>query len=138
MLKKVESFRNLGRILNQENDNVQAVRSQIKKARGIWARVGQILQADNTQPKVSAKFCKAVVQLVLLYSSETWNLSTNALAWLEGFHIRAAYHMAKKLKPQKGSNHMLVYPSLRDMLKECGMQKISHFIECKGKPFFGM
>ena len=137
-MKKVESFRNLGWILNQENDNVQAVRSQIKKARGIWARVGQILQADNTQPKVSAKFCKAVVQLVLLYSSETWNLSTNALVWLEGFHIRAAYRMAKKLKPQKGSNHMLVYPSLRDMLKECGMQNISHFIECEGKPFFGM
>jgi hypothetical protein len=52
-----------------------------------------------TPPKVSAVFYKAVVQSVLLYGSETWNLTKTALAWLEGFHIRAAYHMAKKHKP---------------------------------------
>ena len=72
------------------------MRSQIKKARGIWARVGQLLKAHNTPPKVSAKFYKAVVQSVLLYGSETWNLTKTALAWLEGFHIKAAYRMATK------------------------------------------
>ena len=63
-------FRYLGRILAQDNDDIRAVQSQIKKARGIWAQVGQVLQADNTPPKVSAKFYKAVVQSVLLYGSE--------------------------------------------------------------------
>ena len=95
VLEKVESFRYLGQILAQDNDDVRAVRNQIKKARGIWARVGQVLQADNTPPKVSAKFYKAVVQSVLLYGRETWNLTTTALARLEGFHIRAAYRMAR-------------------------------------------
>ena len=71
VLKKVESFRYLGRILAQDDENVRAVQNQIKKARGTWARVGQVLQADNTPPKVSAMFYKAVVQSVLLYSSET-------------------------------------------------------------------
>ena len=70
VLEKVKSFRYLGRNLAQDNDDVRAVRSQIKKAWGIWARVGQVLQADNTPPKVSAKFYKAVVQSVLLYGSE--------------------------------------------------------------------
>ncbi len=51
VLEKVESFRYLGRILAQDDDDIRAVRSQIKKARGIWARVGQVLQADNTPPK---------------------------------------------------------------------------------------
>jgi hypothetical protein len=66
VLERVESFRYLGRILAQDDDDVRAVRSQIKKARGIWARVGQVLQADNTPPKVSTKFYKAVMQTVLL------------------------------------------------------------------------
>ena len=84
-------FHYLGMILDQDDNDIRAVQSQIKKARGIWARVGKVLQADNTPPKVSAKFYKAVVQSVLLYSSKTWNLTKTALARLEGFHIRAAY-----------------------------------------------
>jgi hypothetical protein len=84
VLKKVELFRYLGRILGQDDNDIRAVRSQIKKARGIWAQVGQVLQADNTPPKVSAKFYKAVVQSILLYGSETWNLTKTALARLEG------------------------------------------------------
>jgi len=59
VLEGVESFRYLGRILAQDDDDVRAVRSQIQKAQGIGARVGQVLQADNTLPKVSAKFYKA-------------------------------------------------------------------------------
>ncbi len=90
VLEKVESFRYLERILTQDDDDIRAVRSQIKKAREIWARVGQVLQADNTPPKVSTKFYKAVMQSVLLYGSETWNLTKTTLARLEGFHIRAA------------------------------------------------
>jgi hypothetical protein len=85
VLEKVESFRYLGRILAQDDDDVRAVRSQIKKAGGIWTRVGQVLQVDNTPPKVSAKFYKAVVQSVLFYGSETWKPTTTALARLEGF-----------------------------------------------------
>ncbi len=57
--------------------------------------------ADNTPPKVSAKFYKVVVQSVLLYGSKTWNLTKTALARLEGFHIRAAYRMAKTHQPRK-------------------------------------
>jgi hypothetical protein len=94
----------------QDNDDVRAVRQQIKKVQEIWARVGLVLTADNTTPKVSAKFYKAVVQSVLLYGSETWNLMTTALVQLEGFHIRAAYRMAEKHKPKKGPHHEWVYP----------------------------
>ncbi len=136
VLEKVKSFRYLGRNLAQDNDDVRAVRSQIKKAWGIWARVGQVLQADNTPPKVSAKFYKAVVQSVLLYGSETWNLTQTALAWLEGFHIRAAYCMATKHKPRKGPNHVWVCPAKEDVLKECGMHSILHYIAIRRETIF--
>ena len=50
---------------------------------------------------VPPRVAKAVVQAVLLYGSETWVLSTAALASLEGFHIRAAYRMAVRHKPRR-------------------------------------
>ncbi len=136
VLEKVESFRYLGRILGQDDDNIRAVRSQIKMPRGIWAQVGQVLQADNTPPKVSAMFYKAVVQSVLLYGSETWNLTQTALARLEGFHIRAAYRMAKEHKSRKGPNHVWVYPATSNVLKECGMNSIAHYIDVRRETIF--
>ena len=127
VLEKVESFRYLGQILVQDDEDVRAVRSQIKKARGTWARVGQVLQADNTPPKVSTMVYKAVVQSVLHHGSETWNLTKTALLQLEGFHIRAAYHMAKEHKPRRGPNHVWVYPATSNILKECAMNPIAHY-----------
>ena len=112
VLEKVESFRYLRRILAQDDEDIRVVRNQIKKARSIWSRVGQVLQADNTLPRSSAEFYKAVVRSVLFYGSKTWNLSLTALAWLEKFHIRAAYHMAKVHKPWRGSNQVWVYPGV--------------------------
>ncbi len=60
------------------------------------------LRRENAPPRVSAKFYKAIVQSVLLYGSETWVLSPAVMARLEGFHIRAAYWMAKKHVPRRG------------------------------------
>ncbi len=98
--------------------------------------MGQVLHADNIPPKVSAMFYKAVVQLVLLYGSETWNLTQTALARLEGFHIRAAYRMAKEQKPRKGPNHVRVYPATSNVLKECGMNSITHYIGVRRETIF--
>ncbi len=91
---------------------------------------------ENTPLTVSAKFYKAVVQSVLLYASETWNLTKTALAQLEGFHIRTAYHMAKKHKPCRRLNHVWVYPNSQDVLKECGTHPISHYIDVRREALF--
>ena len=58
-----------------------------------------MLPVQNAPPRISAKFYKAVVQSLLLYGSETWVISKLAMARLEGFHIRAAYKMAKQHVP---------------------------------------
>jgi hypothetical protein len=121
VLEKVDLFRYLRRILAQEDDDARAVRQQIKKAQAIRARVSQVLTAENTPLMVSAKFYKAIVQSVLVYGSETWNLTTTALAWLEGFHIRTAYRLAEKHKLKKGPHHEWVYPWSSDALQECLM-----------------
>ena len=82
-------------------------------------------------PRIAAKFYKAVVQAVLLYGSETWNLTKSALARLEGFHVRAAYKMARKHRPKRGANGIWVYPKTADVLEECGMSTIAKYIQVR-------
>ncbi len=86
-LKKVEVFKYLGRMMAQDDNNIQAMQHQLRKARGTWACIGQVLRSENATPWVAAKFYKAVVQAVLFYGSETWNLTKAVLARLEGFHF---------------------------------------------------
>ncbi len=72
-----------------------------------------------------------MVQAVLLYGSETWVLSPTALARLEGFHIRAAYWMAKQHKPCRGPGNQWIYPKSGDALKECGLRTIGEYIDIR-------
>ena len=131
VLEQVEVFKYLGRLLAQDDDDIQAIRAQLRKARATWARVGQVLRSKNASPRVAAKFYKAVVQAVLLYGSETWVLSSTALARLEGFHIRATYRMAQKNKPCRGPGYRWVYPKSEDVLEECGLKPIAEYINVR-------
>jgi hypothetical protein len=57
-------FKYLGRLLGQDNDDAQAIRQQMWKARGVWAQVGQVLRGENVRPQVAATFYKAVIQAI--------------------------------------------------------------------------
>ncbi len=46
-LEQVEVFKYLGRLLVQDDDDIQAIQAQLQKARGTWAHVGQVLRAKN-------------------------------------------------------------------------------------------
>jgi hypothetical protein len=87
VLECVEVFKYIGRMIVQDEDDIQAIRAQLRKARATWARVGQVLQSENTSPPIAAQFYQAIVQAILLYGSKTWVISRTALTWLEGFHI---------------------------------------------------
>ena len=100
--ERVEVFKYLGRLLAQDDDDIQAICVQLRKARGTWACVGQVLRTENVTPWVVVKFYKAVVWAVLLYGSKTWVLSMATLVSLEGSHIHAAYRMAVRHKPRRG------------------------------------
>ena len=84
-LERVEVFKYLGRLMAMDDNDLPAVRSNIKKARSCWARISRVLRADNATPRVSGMFYKATVQAILLFGSETWNLTPTARKQLEGF-----------------------------------------------------
>jgi hypothetical protein len=128
VLERVEVFKYLGRLMSQDDDNIQAIRAQIRKARSTWARIGQVLWSENVSPFVAARFYQAIIQAILLYGSKSWVISWTAMVRLEGFHIRAAYRMAKKNKPKRGPNWEWIYPRSEGVLKECGMKTMDEYI----------
>jgi hypothetical protein len=128
VLEWVEVFKYLGRLLAQDDDDIQAIPAQLRKTRATWARVGQVLRNENVSPHVVTTFYKAIVQAILLYGSETWVLSWTALARLEGFHIHAAYQMAKMHEPKQGPGRTWVYPRSVDVLQECGLKTKEEYI----------
>jgi hypothetical protein len=126
-LERVEVFKYLGRLLAYDDNNTQAMQGNLKKGRKSCGQVSCILRAENASPKVCGVFYKAIVQAVLLFGSETWNLSPLSLKSLEGFQIRAARCMAGKM-PTKNPDGTWTYPSSRNVLKAVGLQTIDHYI----------
>ena len=69
---------------------------------------------------------------MLLFGSETWKLSPASLKSLEGFHIRAARHMAG-MQPTRNPNRTWKYRSSKDVLKAVGLETIDHYIGVRRK-----
>ncbi len=125
-LERVEIFKYLGRLLAYNDDDSQAVRGNLKKARGVWARLSRTMRAENVLPRVCGVFYKATVQSMLLIGSETWNLSLVGLKSLEGFRIRATWRMAGK-RALKLPDGMWTYPNSTEVLDEVGLKTIAHY-----------
>ena len=93
-LEGVDLFKYLGKLTSFDDNDIQAIRSNLKKARKTWARLSHVCRSENIPPKIAALFYMAVIQSVLLFGSEAWCLNKTILKELEGFHITAAYRMA--------------------------------------------
>ena len=123
----MEVFRYLGRLISYDDADTQAMRSNLRKARGCWAWVSHVLRAENATPKTCGMFYKATVQAVLLYGSETWSLSPPSMKRLEGFHIRAAWRMSGK-RPERNVDGSWTYPCSEDVLESVRMKPIAHYV----------
>jgi hypothetical protein len=66
-----------------------------------------------------------------LYGSETWNLNKSTMARLDGFHVCAAYKMARKHRLKRGAHGVWVHPTTADVLEECGIKTIAEYIQVR-------
>ena len=73
-LLRVEVFKYLGRLMSMDNNNVQAVRANLKKAQKCWRMLSRLLRVENMPARVYGMFYKAVVQVVLVFGSKIWVL----------------------------------------------------------------
>ena len=102
-LRRVEVFKYLGRRVSFWDSDVPAMRANLQKARGVWARVSKILREENIPPRVGAMFYRGIIVAVLLYGSETWCLPEAEMKALEGFHVAAA-RILTGMRPKKQRN----------------------------------
>ena len=73
----VKEFKYLGRYLSEDDNDWKAINWNIKRARISWGRLARILSTEKATSKSMASIYKAVVQGVLLYSSESWTLTSS-------------------------------------------------------------
>ena len=84
----MEVFKYLGCIALYVDNNVPAMRRNLKRVRGIWRRLSKVLATEEVPAPVAGMFYQAVVAAMLLYGSELWSLPSRALKVLEGFTWR--------------------------------------------------
>ena len=96
-LEMVTSFKYLGRvILETDNDCPEVVRN-LARANTVWIRMLCIFSRDGATPRVSGFFLNAVIQAVLLFEEETWVVTPRMGKVLWGFQTQVARRLTGKL-----------------------------------------
>ena len=93
-INTVKSFKYLGRMITDTDNDFEAIMLQLKKARMTWGRIGKIIKKKtNGNAKTMAIFYKVIIQSVLLYGSESWVITKHAHKKLQSFHRRCARYI---------------------------------------------
>jgi hypothetical protein len=90
----VSQFTYLGCVLSADDSDDQAAYARLQKTARIWGRFKALLQRDGASTFTLGQFYRTIIMQTLLFGSETWTLSTCALAQLERFHARCARGIA--------------------------------------------
>ena len=129
-LERVKVFKYLGQLLAFNDNDTHKIRANLMKARKVWARVSCVLQLEKSSPRVCGMFYEATVQVVLLFGSESWNLSPTTVKCLEGFHLKAARWMMGMVLT-RGDRCAWNYPSSEDVLATAGLHTVKHYIDVR-------
>ena len=71
-LAQITSFKYLEQIIMTADEDWTAVVRNLRKARRKWERLMRVMSRERADARTSVQIYLAVVQLVLLYRSETW------------------------------------------------------------------
>ena len=120
-------FKYLGQLISMDDDDAQAVRARLTKARAIWSMLSKVLRTENATPRVCGMFYHATVQAVLLYGSETWVMLQASLRMLEGFHIHCVRRMTD-LMPRKRRDGTWKYSKSTGVLTAASLRTIDEYV----------
>ena len=101
-LENVTTFRYLGRVLTEGDDDWLAVVGNLGGAQNIWGRLSRILSQEGADPKLSGIFYKVVAQAVLLFRAEMWVLVLRMERALDGFQHRVTRRITRKQPQRRG------------------------------------
>lgn len=134
IINNVKQFKYLGRIIQNNDDDLPAIEAQIKKAKMMWGNIIKILKYKNgnknkkINPKTMSIFYKVIVQTILLYGSETWVVCETGRRKLSSFHNRCArYITGRHIKQQEDGTW--VYPCSKITRKEADLLTVEEYIQ---------
>ena len=126
-IKRVPTFKYLGRVLDEAEDNTKCIKVQLKQDWSRWWRVLTVLKRQGANAQIMARFYLAVVQAILLYRADSWTITKQNLAKLSVFHWRAVRHiMGKHIR--KLVDGTWSYPNHEELLRECCLLPIEAYI----------
>jgi hypothetical protein len=127
-VENVSEFKYLGRWLSQDDNDMTAVRANIKKARERWGTFSRVLTREGANVKMVAKFYLTVVQSVLLYGSESWCLTKRQMSLLSAFHNRCARSISKRWIKREDDGTWTC-PGMAETFRVSGLDPIEKYIQ---------
>ena len=109
------------------DNNWLAVFRNFSWARAVWKRMTIILSREGTEPQMSIFFFKSVVQVVLLFGSETWVVTPSMGSNLGGFQGQVAPWLTGWI-PRRKIDRKREYTSSAMAKEEAGFQTIKEYI----------
>jgi hypothetical protein len=126
-IENVTSFKYLGRILTQNDNDTAAIEGNLLKARNRWARVRKILAQSGATPKHMVSFYLTIVQAILLYGAETWVLSDAMKRKLSSFHNRCARYLTH-MPIHQNAEGTWILPPTEQVLARAKLLPIQEYI----------
>jgi hypothetical protein len=130
-LRSVDTFKYLGRPMSSADGDSAAVFRNISLARKKWGMCMRILARDDATPRISGMFYKAIVQTVLLFSSETWVVTPTLLQQLESFHHAVARRISGKRATLDVRTGVWKWPPIEEALALAGILPIAEYIRVR-------
>ena len=96
-LEMVNSFKYLGQVISETDNECPAVVRNLSQARAVWSRISRILIREGERPQVSGFFFKALIQSVLIFGAETWVVTPRMGSSLGGFQDQMARRLTGRL-----------------------------------------
>ena len=84
-LEMVNSFRYLGRVISEADNNWPAEIRNLAKAQAVWRRMMRILSREGARPRLYGFLFKVLVQSVFIFCAETWVVNPRLERVLGGF-----------------------------------------------------
>ena len=109
-----------------------AVQANIIKANCRWGELRRILKSKKISRLAHTTLYKVVVQAILLYGCESWELTPKLRSMLDAFHHRCCRYIAgKHIRPvdENDLDGEWIHPSTEEILNELGLERMSVYIE---------
>ena len=131
-METVTSFKYMGRVMKEGQNDWPAVAGNLRKARKIWMQMVRILIREGADPKVLGLLFKAVVQAVLLFGLEMWVLTPRMERSLSRFQHRVAQRLTRR-HPRRIKEGRWEYPPMAEAMEESGSEGIGFYITRRQK-----